>query len=300
MTLSLPNGRELGQLANSEAVTRDHVMPLDFSRRVIVVTAFVAAWTGATWSAHLGANWHLLLGIPAMIGFQLFVAQKPILDLWYVGGTRRLRVAAIVVALAAAVVPLWDLISHLGRHPLSVKLWLVSAVLGAFAMAIPLSQPLRRQFYCTLKCLGTSGVVGIALMVLSFLLRHWLKGFSVPSVGQFSRVALSQFALFLPVCFFLEEVVFRGCLGNFLNPPEEPFSWGAAVWLSCLWGWWHLPLLSPTNAIQVLGAVIILPLIHVPVGIGLSRFQWESRSVLPGAATHALIDAVRNALGLMH
>jgi hypothetical protein len=162
-----------------------------------------------------------------------------------------------------------------------------------------LSQPLRRQFYCTLKCLGTSGVVGIAIMVIGFLARHWLKGLPAPAFGQFTQVGLSQFALLLPVCFLVEEVAFRGCLGNFLNPPEEPFSWGAAIWLSCLWGWWHLPLIPAPTAAKVFGAAIVLPLIHVPVGIGLSRFQWESRSLLPGAVTHALIDAVRNALGLM-
>jgi hypothetical protein len=274
-------------------------MPLDFPRRVVVVTAFVALWAGISWRGHLDANWHLLLGVPLVIGFQVVIAQRPILDLWYVGGARRLRVVAVLVSLAAALLPLYHLISQLRRGPWSVQLWCASAVLGAFAMAVPLSQPLRRQFYCTLKCLGTSGVVGIAIMVLLFLLRHRLRGLSVPAFGQFTRTGLSQFSLLLPVCFLLEEVAFRGCLGNFLNSPDERFSWGAAIWLSCLWGWWHLPLIPAVNAVQVIGAAVVLPLIHLPIGIGLSRFQWESRSLLPGAVTHALIDAVRNALGLM-
>ena len=114
---------------------------------------------------------------------------------------------------------------------------------------------------------------------------------------RFARVAGHDFAVYVPACFAVEEVTFRGCLSNYVNRPDEPFSWWAAVAVSCLWGWWHMgvPNLHPHTVAQFVRAALIFPLPHLVVGVWLSRYQWQSRSLLPGSVTHAFIDAVRNA-----
>ena len=72
--------------------------------------------------------------------------------------------------------------------------------------------------------------------------------------------------------------------------------WLSAIFISALWGIWHLPILPFANAATIVAAAPALIIVHGLVGVPLS-FCWRSSGtlVLPAAA-HALIDAYRNAM----
>ena len=106
---------------------------------------------------------------------------------------------------------------------------------------------------------------------------------------------------YFTVCFTLEEVAFRGALDSHLyrspsNGRASSSSWLSAIFLSALWGIWHLPTLPTPSAPAFAAAIPALIIIHTLVGVPLS-FCWRGSGtlVLPAAA-HALIDAYRDTL----
>jgi membrane protease YdiL (CAAX protease family) len=110
---------------------------------------------------------------------------------------------------------------------------------------------------------------------------------------------LRSLALYLPVCFMIEEVFFRGGLDSYLTRGGTRTPWISAFYLSTLWGWWHLPTvtLQPANRLaQLVVLAVALPLVHCGVGALLSIFWRRSGLLLVPVFAHAFIDAVRNAL----
>jgi membrane protease YdiL (CAAX protease family) len=111
---------------------------------------------------------------------------------------------------------------------------------------------------------------------------------------------LKQFLLYFAVTFMLEEVAFRGALDSHIyQPPTDGERRGGSAWLSAifvsvLWGIWHLPALPTGTAAAFAAAIPALIMIHALVGVPLS-FCWRASGtlVLPAAA-HALIDSYRN------
>jgi membrane protease YdiL (CAAX protease family) len=109
---------------------------------------------------------------------------------------------------------------------------------------------------------------------------------------------LQQFALMFPMCFVLEEVAFRGALDPHLapSPVRWRFGWVSAVFVSAMWGLWHLPLQSFGSPAECVRYADLDLGVHVLIGVPLS-FCWRTSGtlVLPCAA-HGLIDAFRNAI----
>jgi len=96
--------------------------------------------------------------------------------------------------------------------------------------------------------------------------------------------------------FVIEENFFRGGIDSYVQREGDREGWLTAVFVSCLWGWWHLSAVPPKDLAQFVGLVIVLPLITCVPGIPFSLFWRRSGTLFVTATVHALIDAVRNAL----
>ncbi len=264
-------------------------------RRYAIITAVVALWMSIGWTLRLTANVYLLLGIPLLWLFQTYIARRPMLEVWFANGGRfALPWWGWLIAAAFMVQPVRDLISW--KNPgLDVQLWLVCAALGAVPLAWSLARCTRQQWRQLGLCVLTAGAAGILTLIISYLVR------SHPALTPTARIleGLRSFTLYLPVCFMIEEVFFRGGLDSYLTRRGARAPWLSAFYLSALWGWWHLPTvtLQPEHRVAQLAVLAFaLPLVHCGVGALLSIFWRRSGLLLVPVCAHAFIDAVRNAL----
>ena len=285
---------------------------VDGGRRYLVVFAFVAAWIVAGIALHLGANAYLLVGVPLLLVFQLGIARRPIAELWFKQPSGEpLPVWGWLVAAAFMVLPLHTLVHSWTSLDWALRLWMVCAAAGAVPLAYSVARFSRPALRVLLLCLATAGVLGTLVMVLGSLAHQAAVTGAPAATGLHSPwiAGLRSFALYLPVCFILEEVFFRGGLDSYLDRPGDRVPWVSAAFVSALWGLWHLPevvaRLPATHAavpdpvvifVILLGSVTVLPLVHCLTGIPFS-LAWRRGGLLFVPATvHALIDAIRNGL----
>src|SRR5262249_56649064 len=112
-------------------------------------------------------------------------------------------------------------------------------------------------------------LIGMAIMAVGALASHHDIG--VPLSKLF--LLLKQFLLYFAVTFVLEEVAFRGALDSHIYQPptDEERRGGAAllfaIFVSVLWGIWHLPPL-PIGTAAAFAAAIPSP-IMIPSLVGL-------------------------------
>lgn len=233
------------------------------------------------------ANLYLLIGVPITIAFQWWVARRPLHTLWVRDAARfHLDAKGLTLTAAFAFVPAYRLAAGIieGRRELVGFAWLVCAIAGAFGAAYAFRHFRQDTARILVKCMLTAGVIGAALMSAAWLARPDAKP---PDIGA----GLESLLMYLPVCFVLEEVFFRGALDAHVHRPGEARHWASAIFVSVLWGLWHLPIVPDPGA-----ALIGLLVVHIAIGIPLS-FCWRSSGNLAApAASHAVIDAVRNAL----
>jgi membrane protease YdiL (CAAX protease family) len=211
------------------------------------------------------------------------------------------------------VLPFYTLLHGWPRLDWPARLWMACAAAGAVPLAYSLARFSRAAVRPLLLCLATAGVLGTLTMVGAALAHHQLVPAGPVPAGLHSPwlVGLRSFALYLPVCFILEEVFFRGGLDSYLARPGDRVPWVSAAFISALWGLWHLPevvaRLPSTHAavpdpvvvfVILLGSFTVLPLVHCLTGIPFSLSWRRSGLLFVPAVVHALIDAIRN--GLIH
>jgi membrane protease YdiL (CAAX protease family) len=262
-------------------------------RRYLEAAAFVFAWMAAGWLFRLGAHAYLLLGVPLTAGFQLGVRRKPLADAWVRGAAAlpvsRAGLARVVVAAVIAVLILRRVRPGVGW---AESLWWVACVFGALPAWFSASRLDRAKLWEAGLCLATAGVLGCGWFLGFFLLAHGHPRLSLSSVEAF---VLNLLSLFL-VCFVLEEVTFRGVLDSHLAAAGTKGGWGSAVFVSALWGLWHLPLTGAAGAAALLRTAALLVAFQTLVGVPLSLFWRRSGNLAVPAFTHAFIDAFRNVL----
>jgi membrane protease YdiL (CAAX protease family) len=249
---------------------------------------FIATWMALGWIFHLDPYAYLLLGVPLAILFQLFVCRAPLSSVW-VRGAKSIRLdwLGVLMALAFMVTPGWMLVLEWPGSTWSIRLYFAAAIVGAVGVAFALRHFTRAAGRSLLFCLATAGLIGCAWMLLAAMAQNHRVTFTLEHAG----FAASQFLVLLPVCFVMEEVVFRGVLDSHIQHPQDARPWLSAFVLSAMWGWWHLPI-TPAPALVV--GLIAFPITHAMLGIPFSIFWRRSGNLLVPAIVHALIDAVRN------
>jgi Type II CAAX prenyl endopeptidase Rce1-like len=280
--------------------------------RYLVVLAVVGAWMVAGTALHLSSNAYLLLGVPLLLVFQLGIARRPLAELWFKEPSGApLPWWGWLTSAAFMVAPGYYLVRGWSRDAWSVHLWMICAAAGAIPLGYSVTRLSRAALKALLLCCATAGVLGVLMMLGGTLFRHELLPAAGSSASPHSPwfVGFRSFVLYVPVCFVLEEVFFRGGLDSYLHRPADRVPWVSAAFVSALWGLWHLPgvvarIPSARSSagdpvvvfVILLGSVTVLPLVHCVIGIPLSLGWRRSGLLFVPALVHALIDAVRNGL----
>jgi len=260
--------------------------------------AFVLLWMLMGWILHLDPNAYLLLGVPLVAVFQLVVRRQGLQRLWARYALNfRLDWPGVAIALAVSAYPLRVLlVEAIPSRQWPIILWMCSCVAGAVCAAFALRQ---QSWLAARNALPAFAMVlwcGCSIMaVAAYVTDH------SPIVGPAGMLSmLRDLALYFPVCFLLEEVAFRGALDAHLfspsvDAPNRSF-WVSALFVSCLWGLWHLPTVPTPNLRALLGTAFSVAAVHMTVGVPLSICWRRGGTLVMPAFAHALIDAYRNAV----
>jgi len=255
------------------------------------ITAAVAIWIALGIIFHLGARSYLLLGIPITAGFQWGVRGQPLRALWLRDAPPfRLDAMGWAMTLLLAVYPCCRLVGDLrARMPDRIGMDL-AAVAGAFAAAYALRNFHRETLRPLVLCLATAGAIGILIMIGSGL----GVGFAHRTVSQRLWIGVSSLLIMVPITFVLEEVSFRGAFDAHMHHPGEPRGIWTALLVSSLWGLWHLPVVLGQAPLVALVPQLLV--VHCAIGVPLSIYWRRSGNLFVTGSTHALVDAVRDAL----
>lgn len=262
---------------------------------------FVGLWMALGWVLHLDPNSYLLLGVPLVLLFQLSVRRQPLVRLWVRDADRfRLDGPGLVLALLLAILPGVDLVETLHSPKWSSQapeiLWLLCSLAGAFAAAFSLRRFTAETWRALRFGLLTAGVIGCLLMVAAFLFRVHTHHAVLALTAAQGKKGLYSLLEYLPVCFLLEEVAFRGALDAHVQRPGNQHGILTALYISALWGLWHLPISGAQGFWQIVVLAVLLPLIHMATGVFLSLAWRRGGNLAVTALIHAFIDAVRNLL----
>ena len=260
-------------------------------RRFATMAAVVGVWMAIGLALNLGAVAYLLAGIPLTIAFQLVVARRPIRSLWLVDGRSfHLDRFGVVIAIGLAILPLYvAALGLVGGRILDVGYGLAGA-LGAVPAAFALRAIDATTRHALVRSILTAGFVASALFLLDRLVSPG-PAMSDP-VGAFGAFAISLM-LYIPMVFVIEEVFFRGTLDTYARGERPAHDAASAIFVSLLWGVWHLPLVLEDEG---LGALPITLAFHLILGLLLTVPWRRSGNLAVPGVTHALIDAVRDGI----
>ena len=256
------------------------------------------------WGFQLDPNSYLVVGVPLVVAFQLLVRRKPLVALWIRDTERfRLSVWGIVLGLGLAILPAVKLFQtfRLTSWPSHTPeiLWYACCIIGAFGAAFGFCHFTKQTWKELGFCASTAGAIGCLIMLLAFLARlavKYMHHMPVTFTWTNVLVGLRSFVLYVPVCFVLEEVVFRGAIDSHVFQPGDKGQWWTAFFVSTLWGWWHLPITGAAGISRLVTLIVLLPCVHIAVGVFLSLGWRRSSNLAVPATVHAFIDAVRNML----
>jgi hypothetical protein len=269
--------------------------------RSIQAVVFIAIWMTIGWLFHLGGDGYLVLGVPLVVIFQLLVRKKPLVTLWIRDAERfRLSPLGILLGCCLAILPTVRLVQTVRSVDWASQipeiLWYVCCIVGAFGAAFSFCRFTKRTWKELGFCLSTAGLIGCGTMLLGALIRRAMLHKPIVLNGHMAAVGIGSFILYVPVCFVLEEVVFRGAIDSHVFQPGDKGQWWTAFFVSTLWGWWHLPIVGVTGIEQFAVYIFLLPCIHIAVGVFFSLSWRRSGNLAVPSTVHAFVDAVRNML----
>lgn len=262
------------------------------SRRLVEGTVFVGVWIALGYLLPVDANTYLLLGIPLTVAFQLLVRRRPLREVWLRDGDRRFRPdrAGMALAVLLVITPVLLLVDAVAAGEWSTIAWAVAAILGS----VPAAWALRRTgLVRTLRAAVPTLLVGIPLLALVGGVPLLLSGHPVDPLAMLGHASYWAL-LYLPVVFVLEEVAFRGVLDAHVQHPGEGRGPGTALFVSVLWGLWHLPI-SPAGQPVWMTAISVV-VVSVLIGIPMSYAWRRTGSLAPSGLAHAVYNGIRNAL----
>lgn len=261
-------------------------------RRLLEVSSVVAIWISLGLAFHLSANWYLLLGIPLTAAFQWGLRRQPLRALWVRDSVPfKLGATGWAMAVALAAYPCYRLGENLRLRAYGAETaWYFAAAAGALAAAYALRSFHRATMRDLLSCVATAGAIGVCLMALNAV----MVGLAHSSFAVRAGEGITSLLLYVPVVFVLEEVSFRGAFDAHVHHPGESGEYFTAFFVSSLWGLWHIPVAIGQKPLPAL--VVGLIGVHCAVGVPLSVYWRRSGNLFVPGVTHALVDAVRNAL----
>ncbi|MFO0810657.1 MAG: CPBP family intramembrane glutamic endopeptidase [Gemmataceae bacterium] len=268
------------------------VPPNSYPKRLAVVAAFVALWVALGMSLRLDPNAYLLLGVPLTIAFQRLVARRPLASLW-VRDAPRLRVTPgwLVTTAAFAAMPVYSLYQTGLRYEWIGVFWYACAIAGAPAAAYAVANADRRMARSAIPAAGVTALFSV-LMIAGGVARHGVSVLTPSAILTAGEWTLRYF----PVCFFLEEVTFRGALDAYVYRPGDKRGVWTAFVVSFLWGVWHIGAVPISD--NLFAIALVLGVTHTVVGVPLTMSWRIGGSLLMPALAHATIDGVRNAMPL--
>jgi membrane protease YdiL (CAAX protease family) len=137
-------------------------------------------------------------------------------------------------------------------------------------------------------------ITGAILVGIMLVFRLASGGFDGNLTTAVATAGISV-ATYVPVVFVMEEVLFRGLLDPYLRGSTPGPDRGSALYGSALWGLWHLPV-----AFLALGALTIpyLVIVHTTMGYFLVTAWRRTGNLAASGVSHAVIDALRNAVAV--
>ena len=259
-------------------------------RRLLEGFGFVAVWVALGYLFPLNDETYLLMGIPLTVGFQILVRRRPLRELWVREASHfsldkcGLLMAAVLVATPA----------YYGARALpGAQWWLIGWYVAGFVGAVGAAFALRATSpVAMLRSAALPIAVGAGGMAAVIGGIHVATGAPVHVLAVVGTV-VKYIAIYFPVTFVLEEVAFRGALDAHVHHEGEGRGWQSALFVSALWGLWHLPI-AVGMPFPLL--IMVLLAVHCFIGIPLS-FAWRRSRNLAGVAfAHSAIDAIRNAM----
>ncbi len=260
---------------------------------------------------HLTTPQYTLLSIPIMLIFQLGIQRQSLLTLWVRSGPPlRIDVQFIILWLIFSIVPIYDMLNASSRGDLWNALADGAAIIGAFGLAYALRAMQAATARQIGLCLLTAGGIALLLSLLLLLLPHILHVHisgqpavtKAPSFLMILQAGLGRFLLG-PIGFVVEEVLFRGALDTYLHLGEPGTGWWSAIFVSALWGLWHLP--DAANPAQwgyiphFFSTMVGLLVAQIAVGVPLSLWWRKSGNLVVTDTTHAFLEALRSVLAAL-
>jgi membrane protease YdiL (CAAX protease family) len=199
-----------------------------------------------------------------------------------------------------AIPPLISLIIQ--EQPSSQVIWTLVVIAGS----VPASYVVKERGPETLRyivlCLATAGLVGALLLTLNDLI-DLVEDLARAKVdflpaGESDALAFGKsFLVLWPGYYMIEEVLFRGVIDSHVHHEGERKWLLSAIFVSLLWGTWHLPVILELSPGASVGSVIASMLIlQCAVGPFLSYWWRRSGNLLVPAVTHDFLDSLRNAI----
>ncbi len=264
--------------------------------RFLIVTLTVAVYIVLGFLLHLDTYQYLLLGIPILILFQLGINRRPLRAMWVRSGPPlRLDLWFFVLWILFSLMPLYFVWIARQQSNMEIAAYSCAAIFGAFGLAYAV----RAMRLANVWQLGFCILICVPIFFL-FLLPSFRQWHTYPLLTGLAFGA-QQFLILTPVTFIMEEVFFRGALDTYLHQDDKKTGWTSAIYLSALWGLWHLPIsLSLSQGTQhwnqILLIIATLLIVQTAIGVPLSIWWRRSGNLVMTGTTHALLDTIRNVL----
>ena len=247
-------------------------------------------------SLKLNVNIYLFAGIPLSILFQIFIRKEPIQTLWVRGNSKfKLSKLGMLIGVAFIILPIKMIIQMILNNKIDVItiLYMVVVLIGTLGVAYSITHFTKGTMRCLLLCLATAGMLGIVLSLTS----SFAHSINLHKAIQLNfKEGVKSLLIYIPACFIIEEVVFRGLLDSHVYHLGQKKGIWSAIFISALWGLWHVPVVPMNGIGNSLIATAFLMAVHTVIGVPLSIFWRKSGNLFVTCFTHSLIDAVRNAL----
>jgi len=273
------------------------VAPLwDRRRRVFETTAAIAIWIALGFLLKMTTSEYQMTGLALVLVFQVAVRRQPLRTLWVRNADSfRLDGFGWMIALLLVICPTFHVIEDVRiGMPLMRTLAHGAGIVGAFPAAFALRRFDRATTRALLGCIVVPGLIGIGMMWAGAFASHTL---AVRTFSERLWIALDALLLYIPIVFVFEEVSFRGAFDSHIQHAGDSHPWLSALYVSVLWGLWHVPVTLANAPLPrlILNNVLVCCIIGVPF----SMWWRSSKNLAVTGVTHAFVDAVRNALLVM-